>query len=116
MANTIGTPTVTRGLHKNLNGAFSEVITASAAISDQDAVAANDTTTFSMTVAGAAVGDMCAVAIDNDLSDGTDQCAVTATVTAANTVGVRVHADVGEYAADDLNNATVKVLLMRPAW
>ena len=115
MANTIGTPTIDRQRFQ-FQGAFSDMFAVSATISDQDAISATDTTTFSLTVPGAALGDFCFCSIDNDLSDGTDQAIIQATVTSANTVGVRITADAGAYAADDLNSATVKVLVCRPTW
>lgn len=102
---------------ESFQGAFSHMWKIKATITDQDAVAINDTASFSLTVPGVALGDhVISVGINNDLSDGTDQAVVTAIVTAADTVVVRVHADVGEYAADDLNNSVVKILVARPAW
>lgn len=117
MADTITTDTVERG-SQQFQGAFKEMWTVKGTITDQDAIAANDTASFALTVTGVALGDIClGVSLTNDLSDGTDQADVSAVVTAANTVTIRVHADVGTtYAADDLNNAIVKVLVGRPNW
>jgi hypothetical protein len=116
MANTVGTPTVVRGVNQ-FQGAFNEMWEVTVTITDQDAVAINDTVRFSLTVPGVALGDMViGQSITNDLSDGTDQCIMSCYVTAANTVVIQVQADVGQYAADDLNNAVVKMLIGRPAW
>lgn len=117
MANSITTNSTSRG-QRQFQGNFTEVWTAKATITDQDAISASDTASFDITVKGVALGDMVlGISLTNDLSDGTDQAVVTGIVSAANTVTVRVHADVGtNYAADDLNNAVVKVIVGRPAW
>ena len=116
MANTVGTPTVVRGVNQ-FQGAFNEMWEVTVTITDQDAVAITDTMRIAVTVPGVALGDMViANSITNDLSDGTDQCIMQAYVTAANTVSLQFTADVGQYAADDLNNAVVKMLIGRPAW
>ncbi len=116
MANTIATNSTNRG-QRQFQGSFTEVWTAKATISDQDSISAGDTIGFDITVPGVALGDMVlGISLTNDLSDGTDQAVVTGVVTAANTVTVRVQADVGAYAADDLNSAVVKVIVGRPAW
>lgn len=116
MANTITTDKVVQG-KQQFQGVLNELWTVKGTITDQDAVAIGDTVSFDLTVNGVALGDMVlGVSLTNDLSDGTDQAVVTAIVTAANTVTVRVLADKGEYAVDDLNNAVVKVLVGRPAW
>lgn len=116
MANTITTNSTSRG-QRQFQGNFTEVWTAKATITDQDSISAGDTVSFDVTVNGVALGDMVlGISVTNDLSDGTDQAVVTGVVTAANTVTVRVQADVGAYAADDLNNAVVKVIVGRPAW
>ncbi len=116
MANTVGTPTVVRGVNQ-FQGAFNEMWEVTVTITDQDAVAITDTMRIAVTVPGVALGDMViASSITNDLSDGTDQCIMQAYVTAANTVSLQFTADAGQYAADDLNNAVVKMLVGRPAW
>ncbi len=116
MANTIGTPTiVVNGNPMQFRALYDRVFTVKAVISDQDAVAAGDTVSFALTVPGVALGDMViGLSIDHAMSDGTDQAILTATVTAANTVTVRVNADVGEFAVDTLNGKTVKILVARP--
>jgi hypothetical protein len=116
MANTTGTPIVTRGSNQ-FQGAFGEMWEVTVTITDQDAVALTDTARWPVTVPGVALGDMVlGLSITNDLSDGTDQAVLSAYVTAANTVNIQVLADAGQYAADDLNNAVVKMLIARPAW
>lgn len=117
MANTIGTPlVVNRGGPAQWTSLFNVAITFSATISDQDAVAIGDTAEFSITVNGAALGDLVLVAVDEDMSDGTDFATITAVVGAANTVDIRVNADAGEFAADTLNGKVVKGVVLRPAW
>jgi len=116
MANSITLNSAKQG-KQQFQGVFKNMWKIKATISDQDAVAINDTASFSLTVPGVALGDqVISISLNNDLSDGTDQAVVTGIVSAANTVLVRVHADVGEYAADDLNNSVVKILIGRPNW
>lgn len=116
MANAITTNVVTPGVGQ-MQGAVNEMWTVKATITDQDAVAIGDTASFAMTVPGVALGDIVlGVSVNTDLSDGTDQANVSAVVTAANTVTLRVNADAGEYAADDLNSSVVKVIVARPAF
>lgn len=117
MANTLTLNSSVRG-RKQFQGAFaSDMWTVKATFADQDAVAVTDTASFAITVPGVALGDMVvATSVTSDLSDGTDQAVFQAFVTAANTVTVRVTADVGEYAADDLNATVVKLLIARPSW
>jgi len=116
MANSVGTPTVVRGTNQ-FQGAFKEMWEVTVTITDQDAIALTDTMRIAVTVPGVALGDMViAHSITNDLSDGTDQCIMSAYVTAANTVSLQFTADAGQYAIDDLNNAVVKLLVGRPAW
>ena len=116
MANTITTNTVTRG-SKQFQGAFKEMWLVKATISDTDAIALNDTLALTMTATGVALGDMCiGGSLTLDLSDGTDQAVATFHVTAANTVTLYLQADLGEFAADALNGAVVKVLVGRPTW
>jgi len=116
MANTIGTPTVVQA-RAQFQGAFSDMWTVKATISDQDAISATDTMRMSLTVTGVALGDVVlAKSITNDLSDGTDQCVFQAYVSAADTVVCQFTADAGAYAADDLNSAVVRLLIGRPNW
>jgi hypothetical protein len=116
MANTITLNSYERG-SQQFQGAFSEQWRVKATITDQDAVSATDTVRFSLTIPGVVLGDMVVgITMTNDTSDGTDQAIVTGWVTAADTVAVQVNADVGQYAADDLNNAVVKILIGRPSW
>lgn len=117
MANTISLTSSDRS-RKQFAGAFGdEMWFVTASITDQDAITAGDTASFALTIPGVALGDMViGVSLTNDLSDGTDQAVVTAVVTAANTVNVRVQADAGAYAADDLNSSTVKIAIARPSW
>jgi len=116
MANTITVNTTSQG-GQQFRGLFSEIYTVKATISDQDAVALNDSLELDMTVAGVALGDVviggsCSV----DFSDGTDQVAATFYVSAANTVTMQIQADLGEFAADSLNTGVVRVAVGRPTW
>ena len=116
MANTITTNTVTRG-SKQFQGAFKEMWTVKATISDTDAIALTDTLELAMTVPGVALGDMCiGGSLTLDLNDGTDSATGTYLVTAADTVSLYLLADKGEFAADAINGAVVKVLVGRPNW
>ena len=117
MANTLTLNSVDRSRNQ-FQGAFpTEMWLVKATWADQDAVGANDTMRVTLTVPGVALGDMIVgLATSDTLTDGTDQAIMTAVVTAANTVTVSVHADVGEFAADSLNSTTVKLLVARPGW
>ena len=116
MANTITVNSVERGT-KMLQGAFSDMWFVTATISDQDAVAINDSLGVALAVPGVALGDMViGQSLTVDTSDGTDFAIVHCEVSAANVVQFRVHADVGEFAADALNNGVIKVLVGRPSW
>ena len=117
MANTLTLNEVKRG-RKQFQGFFaSDMWTVKATWADQDAIDANDTLTVTMAVPGVELGDMVVgVSSSVDLSDGTDQAVLTAHVTAADVVSIYLQADKGEFAADALNNAVIKVLVARPAW
>jgi hypothetical protein len=116
MANTVTVNSVERGTEQ-FQGAYTDMWKVKATCSDQDAVAINDTATITMTVPGVTLGDhVISGGISVDLSDGTDQCTITYEVTAANTLSMYVHADVGEFAADALNSGVIKVLIGRPSW
>jgi hypothetical protein len=80
-------------------------------------VAATAILEFDVTVTGVALGDMVlGISIAKDLDDGTDQCALSAYVAAADTVTVQLSADNAEFAVDDLNGAVFKMLVGRPNW
>jgi len=116
MADTITTNKVVRG-DKQFRGLFSEIWTVKATISDQDAIAIDDTLTLTMDVPGVVLGDVIvAEGLSVDLSDGTDQASTTFAVTAADVVSLYVQADKGELAADALNGGVVRVLVGRPNW
>lgn len=116
MANTLTVNTVAQG-NKQFQGMYSEMWAATITVTDQDAVAINDTAVITCTVPGIAAGDHvvswgCSV----DLNDATDQATITFLPTAANTLTLYIHADVGEFAADALTNGVFKVVIGRPAW
>lgn len=113
-ASTISEAYVGEGAFSKL---FSTVYTFGGTIDDQDAVAATAIGEFDVTVTGVAFNDIVlGVSIGKDLDDGTDQCACSAHVSAANTVTVQLLADDAEFAADDLNTALIKILIGRPSW
>lgn len=116
MANTIGSTVIRRG-NKQFQGAFKEMWTVTGTISDQDAVAATAIGEFDVTVTGVVLGDMVlGVAVNKDLDDGTDQAVLSAHVSAANTITVQLAADDAQFAADDLNSSTIKLIIGRPNW
>lgn len=116
MANSAGTPTIVQA-RTQFQGAFNNMWTVKATITDSDAITATDTMRIALTVPGVALGDMViGRSITNDLSDGTDQCIFDAYVTAADTVSLQFTADVGQYADNDLTNAVVRLLVVRPTW
>lgn len=116
MPNSAGTPTIVQA-RTQFQGAFDNMWTVKATITDSDAITATDTMRIALTVPGVALGDMViGRSITNDLSDGTDQCIFDAYVTAADTVNLQFTADVGAYADNDLTNAVVRLLIVRPTW
>ena len=117
MANSATVSLVEQG-NKQFGGAFSEMWTVTATITDQDAVAIGDTMSISLTVPGVILGDMViGMSLNVDSFDaGGDGAVIRAEVGAANTVNFIVHADVAEFAADAITNAVVKILVGRPAW
>ena len=117
MANTLTLTRVEQG-NKQFQGAFNEMWAVTAYVTDQDAVAIGDTAAFNITVPGVVLGDMViGHSLNMDTFDaGGDGAQITFQVTAANTLSMVVHADVAEFAADAITDATVKVLVGRPAW
>lgn len=116
MANTITLVSQKQGAEQ-FRGAFSDMWKVRATIDDTDAIALNDTLALSVTVSGLALGDIVlGGSVSLDLSDGTDQAVLTYAVTAANTLTLYLHADLGEFAADALNGAVVRCLVARPIW
>ena len=117
MANSATVSLVEQGT-KQLRGAFSEMWTVTATITDQDAVSIGDTMSISLTVPGVVLGDMVigmSLSVDTFDGDG-DGAVIRAEVGSANTVNFIVHADVAQFAADAITNAVVKILVGRPAW
>ena len=117
MANSIAVNTQVVNSNSQFQGLFSQVWTVKATITQDTAVAINDTGAITFTVTGVALGDMViAGGINVDWSDGTDQAVISFEVTAANTVTMYIHADVGEFASTAVHGAIAKVLIGRPAW
>lgn len=117
MANTVTVNRVNRG-NQQFQGAFKDMWQVTATISDQDAVAINDTAAVNLTVPGVVLGDMVVgYSFTLDTFDaGGDGAVINFQVSAANTLLMRMHADVAEFAADSMNGAVIKVLIGRPAW
>jgi len=117
MANTITVDRVERG-NKQFQGAFSDMWAVTGSISDQEAVAINDTLSVNMTVPGVVLGDMViGTSLTVDTFDGEgDGAVVRCEIGSANTLLFIITADKAEFAADALNGATIKDLIGRPAW
>jgi hypothetical protein len=125
MANTIATVTSESAESNSSSfggeGAFHQLFNPTyvftGTISDMDAVAATAIGEFDVTITGVALGDMVlGVAVNANLDDGTDQCSLSAHVSATDTVTVQLSADNAEFAADDLNAKTIKLIVGRPNW
>lgn len=116
MANSIAISATYPGIGQ-LQGYCNEVIAYKATISDQDAVSANDSVTFSFTAAGAALGDLIlAWSIDVELSSG-NHVVGTVQVTAANTIVFRIQCEgSGAFTADTLNSAILRVVIGKPSF
>jgi len=117
MANSIAVNNAFRVGNQQFQGLFKDIWKVKFTVTQDTAVAINDTGTVTMTVPGVALGDhIISGAIDMDWSDGTDQGVISFEVTAANTVSMYIHADAGEFAATAINGAVGKLLIGRPAW
>ena len=116
MANGLVVNSVQRG-NKQFQGMYSEMWGVTATLTQDTAVAINDTGVITMTVPGVALGDhVLSFGTSVDWNDGTDQAVLSCVVTAANTVSLQIHADVGEFAANAMNGSTLKVVIGRPSW
>jgi hypothetical protein len=116
MANTL---TLVSAVNQNeqFRGAFTNMWKVRATIDDTDSVSATDSLEMTVTVPGVALGDMViGCSLTADYNDGTDSAVVQALVSAANTVTLKITADVGAFAADALNAAVVRILIGRPSW
>lgn len=116
MANSVGTPTIRRSVQQ-FQGAFREMWTVRATITDQDAITATDAATFAVSVPGVQLGDM---VIAHSLSvspfDGADLAMTECYIAAAGALRLQVQADAGAFAADTLNGAELRVLIGRPSF
>ena len=116
MANSIAVNSVEVGTGQ-FQGVFKEMWKVKATVTQDTAVALNDTGSITFTVPGVALGDMIIAAdINMDWSDGTDQGVLSYAVTAANTVTLYIHADLGEFASTTIHGAVIKMLIGRPSW
>ena len=116
MANTFALTSQVRQ-RAQFQGLFSDMWLIKASCTDTDAIALTDTLEVDFTVPGVVLGDMVlGVSFTLDLNDGTDSATVTAEVSAADTVTLHIVADAGEFAADAINTAVIKILVGRPTW
>jgi hypothetical protein len=116
MANTLTLNSVNRD-HVQFGGAFTDFWRVKATVTDTDAIAATDTLEMTITVPGVVLGDMViGLSLDSDYNDGTDSAVIQAIVSAADTVQLKMTADIGQYAADANNASVVKILIGRPSW
>jgi len=117
MANSIAVNDQQRVGNQQFQGLYQDIWKVKFTVTQDTAVALNDTASITMTVSGVALGDhIISADINVDWSDGTDQAVISYAVTAANTVTMYVHADLGEFAATAINGAVGKILIGRPAW
>ena len=117
MANSIAVNNAFRVGNQQFQGLFSDMWKVKFTVTQDTAVALNDTGVVTMTVPGVALGDhVISAAINMDWNDGTDQAVINFEVTAANTVSMYIHADLGEFASTAINGAVGKLLIGRPAW
>ena len=117
MANSIAVNATNRIGPQQFQGLYSDMWQVKATITQDTAVAINDTGVITCTVPGVALGDhVISSAINMDWNDGTDQATLNWVVTAANTVTLYVQADVGEFASTAIHGAVAKLLIGRPSW
>lgn len=117
MANSIAVNNSVTVGPQQFQGLFSEIWKVKFTVTQDTAVALNDTGVVTMTVPGVALGDAVVFGVINmDWNDGTDQAVISFEVTAANTVTMYIHADLGEFAATAINGAVGKLLIGRPTW
>lgn len=117
MANSIAVNNSVTVGPQQFQGLFKEIWKVKFTVTQDTAVALNDTGVITMTVPGVALGDMVIGAdINLDWNDGTDQAVISYAVTAANTVSMYIHADLGEFAATAIHGAVGKLLVGRPTW
>jgi len=117
MANSIAVNSSEAVGPQQFQGLFSEIFKVKFTVTQDTAVALNDTGVITMIVPGVALGDMVIGAdINLDWDDGTDQAVISYAVTAANVVTMYIHADLGEFASTAINGAVGKLLIGRPTW
>lgn len=121
MANTLGTPTVTRfGSARQFQALWSDIWTVSVLVSDQDAVADDVSVDITCTVPGVALGDIVLFCgATKSVTDANAGITLHAAVTAANTVTVRwvnIDATTDAYDADTLTDGYIKMVIGRPTW
>lgn len=119
MANTFSVTSTVQN-REQFQGLFNEMWQVTGSVADQDAISDDVSVDISLTVPGVALGDMVlGVSFSKALSDANASLTVTAFVSAANTVIlklVNVDGTTDAYDADTLNNGTFKILIGRPNW
>lgn len=117
MANSIAVNSAVTVGPQQFQGLFKEIWKVKFTVTQDTAVALNDTGIITMTVPGVALGDAVIFHdINMDWNDGTDQAVISCKVTAADTVSMYIHADLGEFAATAIHGAVGKMLIGRPTW
>lgn len=119
MANTLGTPVITRGTQQ-FQGLWTHFWQVVIPITDQDAVADDVSVTLTCTVPGVALGDMViGIVATKALQDADASISVSSWVSAADTLSIKytnVDETTSAYDADTLTDGYFKVLIGRPNW
>ncbi len=116
MADTLTLNSVTQK-RQGFQGLFTHMWEVQATVTDTAAIALTDTLVMTMAVPGVVLGDaVLFFSLTLDQSDGTDQCVTQCLVTAADVVSIYITADKGEFAADGLNTAVLKLVVGRFSW
>lgn len=119
MANTLGTPTVTRQ-RAQFQSLFKEMWLVSIPVSDQDAVADDVSVDLTCTIPGVALGDLVLfIGSNKSQSDANAGITIHGWVSAADTLTVRwlnVDATTDAYDADTLTGGYIYAVVGRPNW
>ncbi len=119
MANTLGTPVITRG-RQQFQGLWSQFWALTIPVTDQDAIADDVSVTVTCAVPGLALGDMViAICANKALQDANASVSLDCWVSAANVLSIKltnVDETTDAYDADTLTDGAFKVLIGRPGW
>lgn len=119
MANTITVSNTVPGA-KQFQGVFNNVLLVTGTIDDHEAVGAGTSEEFTITVPGAALGDMViGITTTSTSVVGAASCHWTGIVHAADTVRIKmmnIDDVTNGYAADSLNGVVIKFIVARPSW